>query len=114
MNPVGEKTERVVNLWATACSCPPGCPHGPKGSGWSEGLVHKYTGWGAPLDGVEDTQQVKKEYRAERRPLRRWQEGDAKLTGHPRCAATQDRALYPPMPADVVIVTQASFTAQVG
>ena len=21
-------------------SCPPGCPHGPKGSGWSVGLVH--------------------------------------------------------------------------
>jgi len=59
-----------------------GCPHVPKGSGWSEGLVHKSTGWGAPLDGVEDVQQVEKECRAERRPLRRSQEGDMKLTDH--------------------------------
>ncbi len=51
-------------------------------SGWSEGLVHKSTGWGAPLDGVEDVQQVEKECRAERRPLRRSQEGDMKLTDH--------------------------------
>ena len=88
---MGEKTESVVNLWATACSCPSGCPHGPEGSGWSEGLVHKSTGWGAVLDTVVDAQQVEMECRSERRPLWRSQEGVAKLTDNGATCLAQQR-----------------------
>jgi hypothetical protein len=37
---VGERPERVGGLWATRMLSI-GCPHGPKGSGRSAGLVHK-------------------------------------------------------------------------
>jgi len=46
------------------------------------GLVHRFTGWGVPLDGVEDTQQVEKECRAERRLLQQPGEDDTRLIGH--------------------------------
>ncbi len=40
---VGERPESVGSLWATRMLSI-GCPHGPKGSGRSEGLVHKSKG----------------------------------------------------------------------
>ena len=42
---VGERPESVGSLWAT-WMLSIGCPHGPKGSGRSAGLVHKSTGRG--------------------------------------------------------------------
>ena len=43
VDPVGERFESVVSLWATGMLSI-GCPHVPKGSDRSEGLVHKSTG----------------------------------------------------------------------
>ena len=43
--PVVDKHKSVVKLWATAFLLSMVFPHVPKGLGWSEGIVHKSTGW---------------------------------------------------------------------
>ena len=65
MGLVGEKPESVVSLLVTGILLT-GSQHNPKGSGRSKELVNKSTGWGAPLDGAEDAQQVEKEYQVGR------------------------------------------------